>query len=79
MSKKRQRRSDSAGNADSDSGASGKRFFISYSHKDSTSKLLSEELHRGLSRAGHFVFIDSKMLIGTPWEVEIKNQHDDQR
>ena len=42
-----------------------KRFFISYAHGDPKDEGLAVFLQQGLSRAGHDVFIDVAMPLGT--------------
>jgi hypothetical protein len=47
------------------------RFFISYRRSVATDAQLAQRLGEGFKRAGHEVFIDINMPIGTDWVTEI--------
>jgi hypothetical protein len=47
------------------------RFFISYSRRAPDDGALADFLHQGLEAAGHEVFIDRGMQLGTDWVDEI--------
>ena len=48
-----------------------RKVFISYRRSESTSKTLAEAIRRSLDDAGHQVFIDTAMAVGTNWVDEI--------
>ena len=52
------------------------RFFISYRRKAETDRHLADFLRQGLERAGHEVFIDVGMPVGTDWVAEIERRID---
>lgn len=51
----------------------GKRVFISYRHVD-PDEGIAQALHKTLARAGHQVFIDKRMSVGTEWAKEIDRE-----
>src|SRR4051812_38073557 len=51
-----------------------KRFFISYAHASREDEALSATFAQALSAAGHRVFFDRQMEIGTAWAEEIERQ-----
>ena len=59
-------------------GAAGRRsrYFVSYSRRSSEDSALADSLRAGLDGAGHEVFIDRGMLIGTDWVAEIEHHID---
>ena len=52
------------------------RCFISYSRRSSEDSALANELRAGLTAAGHEVFIDVGMRVGTDWVAEIEQRLD---
>ena len=50
------------------------RFFISYRRKAGADRQLADFLSQGLEKAGHDVFIDVGMTIGTDWVAEIERR-----
>ena len=50
---------------------SGSRYFISYSRRSSEDSALADNLRTGLESAGHEVFIDKGIRVGTDWVEEI--------
>jgi hypothetical protein len=52
------------------------RCFISYSRRSSEDSALANELRAGLTAAGHKVFIDVGMRVGTDWVAEIEERID---
>lgn len=50
---------------------SGSRYFVSYSQRSEEDRRLADQLRAGLESAGHSVFIDRGMRIGTNWVEEI--------
>ncbi len=54
----------------------GSRFFVSYSHRSAEDGGLADALLAGLESAGHEVFIDRGMKLGTDWVAEIERRID---
>jgi AAA-like domain/TIR domain len=54
----------------------GSRFFVSYSHRSEEDGGLASALLAGLESAGHEVFIDRGMKLGTDWVAEIERRID---
>ncbi len=52
------------------------RYFVSYSHRSAEDGKLAEDLRAGLTTAGHEVFIDRGMRVGTDWVKEISKRID---
>ena len=52
------------------------RFFISYKRKADSDRTLANFLHSGLKEAGHEVFIDVSIPVGTNWAMEIEQRID---
>jgi hypothetical protein len=52
----------------------GSRYFISYSRRSEEDGKLADELCTGLNKAGHEVFIDVDMSVGTDWIAEIERR-----
>jgi len=52
------------------------RFFISYRRKAENDRHLADFLRQGLEQAGHEVFIDVGMPVGTDWVAEIERRID---
>jgi len=50
------------------------RFFISYRRKPDSDRTLAHFLHDELKQAGHEVFIDVDIPVGTNWAVEIEQR-----
>jgi AAA-like domain/TIR domain len=50
---------------------SGSRYFISYSRRSPDDSALADNLRAGLESAGHQVFIDKGIRVGTDWVEEI--------
>ena len=60
---------------DYDAGAgAAKRFFISYRRSAGDDRALAAFLKSGLEEAGHEVFIDVGMPVGTDWAKEIEQR-----
>ena len=55
---------------------SGSRYFISYSRRSTEDGKLADDLRAGLEGAGHEVFIDRGMRVGTDWVAEIERRID---
>ena len=55
---------------------SGSRYFISYSRRSPDDSALADNLRAGLESAGHEVFIDRGMRVGTDWVAEIERRID---
>ena len=54
----------------------GSRFFVSYSRRSAEDAKLADALRVGLESAGHEVFIDRGMKVGTDWVAEIERRID---
>lgn len=55
-------------------GAGSRRFFISYRRRSAEDSQLAHFLCDGLKKAGHEVFIDVGMTVGTEWSKEIERR-----
>ena len=53
-----------------------RRYFISYSRGSAEDAKLADNLRTGLENAGHEVFIDRGMRVGTDWVAEIERRID---
>ena len=51
-----------------------KKFFISYARGEQDDEELASSLHRGLMDAGHEVFIDQGIQVGSEWAEEISRR-----
>ena len=54
----------------------GSRYFVSYSRRSSEDSTLADLLRAGLEEAGHEVFIDKEIRVGTDWVAKIEQEVD---